>query len=175
MLSFIEMIPILIFGVSLKSMDPQTLQNWQTLFLVSGLAASVVIIFYLYRKWVFNRLLLGLNLYLITGALAFILKQAWLYQTYEMLQASGMLLSIVITGSVTMAITQSGFIGIISANSKIIKMFSVYLLICSLLAFVLSYYFRGNALLSETIPFFTLFFMQGILRQQLHKQHTKPV
>lgn len=174
MRSFIEMLPILAFVFYLKNMNPQSLQSWQALFMASGLASSTVIIFYLYRKWVFNRLLLGLNLYLIIGAFAFVFNQTWLYQTYESLQASGMLLSIAITGFVSITLTQRGFIGVLCANSKIVRIFSVYLWICALLAFVLSYCYKDSALLSETIPFFSLFFIQGILKQRPHNQSTMP-
>lgn len=151
-------------------MNPQSLQSWQALFVASGFAASGVIFIYLYRKWVFNRLLLGLNLYLISGGLALMLKQAWLYHTYEMFQASGMLLWIVITGIFSIILTPRGFIGIHSPDTKTVRMFSVYLLICSLIAFALSYNFRGHALLSEQIPFFFLFMFQGLLRQKLKKK-----
>ena len=174
MRSIVEGLPILFFVVFLKSTNPQLLQNWQTLFMASGLSAIGVIIFYIHRRWVFNRLLLGVNLYLVIGAVAFILKLTWLYQAYERLQASGMLLWILITGMVSMALTLRGFIGVLCANYKTQIVFSVYLLICTLFAFALSYYFRGNSFLSEKIPFIFLFIAQGLLRRQLYKKRPQP-
>lgn len=173
MISFVEMFPIIVFVAYLKNMDPQSLQNWQALFIASGLAASGVIIFYLYRKWVFNRLLLGLNLYLISGALAFVLKQTWLYQTYETLQASGMLLWIAMTGIVSISTSRRGFIGIDHPDIKSVRIFSFYLLAFSLGSFILSFSFRGDYLLSETLPFVSLFLLQGILKARLLKSTTK--
>ena len=118
MIYFLEAIPVSVFLLYIRNIDAKLPQNWEAPFIVSGLLALVVIIWFLYEKIVFNRIFLGINSYLICGAMAFITHQWWLNRIFDNLQASGMLLWIIITGIVSMLLSSRGFIGVNSSDKK---------------------------------------------------------
>ncbi|MBU1045214.1 MAG: hypothetical protein KJ915_12550 [Candidatus Omnitrophica bacterium] len=155
-----EAIPLSIFVVYTRFIDSPIIENWKYPFLVSGLAALIVIISVLRRKIIFDRILLGVNLYLISGALAFITHKWWLYNLYYQLQASGMIVWIIATGIVTVSLNSKGFIGVDSSDINSIKKYSGYLLLICVFAFAFSFWLRTNILLSGFLPFTCLFLVQ---------------
>jgi len=180
MLTILEAIPLSAFLLYIRNIDTEIPQNWEAPFIISGLMVLIVIIFFLYRKILFNRILLGINIYLLCGGMAFITHQWWLNRLYDTLQASGMLLLIIITGILSIFLSSKGFIGANSPDKKNVKRFSVYLLLCSVFAFAISFGFRGSRILSELVPFIGLFFFQSLLKRRLAKKvmnlfHNQPV
>ncbi len=169
MIKIIEAIPLMIFLGYLRVIDTQIPGNWKMPFLVSGCAATLVIVFSWYKKIIANRIFLGINLYFITGGLAFITHQWWLNNIYDQLQASGLLLWVVATGVITTFISSHGFIGVKSSNAESIRKYSYYLLLFSFIAFSISFLFRGNRVLSELVPFIGLFILQGVLKEKMYK------
>lgn len=97
MLTILEVLPLSVFLLYIRNIDTQNLENWEAPFVLTGLLALVVIILFLYRKLLFNRIFLGINVYLLSGGLAFVAHQWWLNRIYNNLQASGMLLWVFIT------------------------------------------------------------------------------
>lgn len=160
MLKNSEAIPLSIFVVYTRVIDTAIIENWKYPFLVSGLAGLIVIISVLRRKITFDRILLGVNLYLISGALAFITHKWWISNLYYQLQASGMILWIIATGIVTVFWNSKGFIGVDSADMHSIKKYSGYLLLICVFAFVFSFWLRANILLSGLLTFTCLFLIQ---------------
>ena len=167
MIKIVEAIPLIIFLGYLRIIDTQIPDNWKMPFLVSGCAAIFVIVFSFYKKTVLDRILLGFNLYFITGGVAFITRQWWLNRIYDQLHASGLLLWVIIIGLATTFISSYGFIGVKSSDTNSIKKYSFYLLFFSTIAFSLSFVCRGNRLLSELVPFISLFVLQGILKKKI--------
>ena len=152
MMNILEAIPLSVFLLYIRNIDTAIPQKWVAPFIISGLMALVVIILFLYKKITFNRIFLGINIYLFSGCMAFITNQSWLNSLYSNLQASGMLLLIIITGVVSIAFSSKGFIGINSPDRKSVKKFSVYLLVFSVCVFAISFGFRGSRILSELVP-----------------------
>ena len=131
-------------GNCIRDMDRSIAQNWETPFIVSGLVALIPILGGFYRKKIFNRVLLGLNLYLLTGGIALITHQWWLNRLYGRFQGSGMLAWVVLVGLVSMVASSRGFIGVDCPDAKQVKVFSLYLLLVSMGAFLISFGFQGN-------------------------------
>ena len=161
-----EAIPLPIFVIYIRLIDTAILENWKSPFVVSGLVALIVILSFFYKKIVFNRILLGVNLYLISGGLAFIMHQWWLIGIYNQLQASGMILWIIATGIITIFLSPKGFIGVDSSDRNSIKKYSNYLLFFSVIAFTVSFGLRGNILFSELVPFTCLFLLQRLFKNK---------
>jgi len=92
MIKILEAVPLIIFLGSLRIVNLHIPDNWKIPFIISGCAAIIIILVSFYKKTVLNRILLGFNLYFISGAIAFITNQYWLNQFYDQLQASGLLL-----------------------------------------------------------------------------------
>lgn len=165
----LEVIPAMVFLGYIRFIDTKIQANWKMPFLVSGCTAILVILYLLCKKQVANRILLGFNLYFITGGVAFITHQWWLNNLYGQLQASGLLLWVMIIGITTTLFNSYGFIGIKTTNIDSVKNYSLYLLFFSTIAFALSFTYRDNRVLSELISFISLFVLHGILRKKLVK------
>ena len=162
-----EVIPLSIFLVYFTFVEAKNMQNWRSTFFICALVSFLIIFLFLYIKMLFNRILLGINIYLLCGGIAFITHQWWLLKIYDNLQASGMLVWIIIIGIVSISLSQRGFIGIQSLDIKSVKKFSLYLLLFSLCAFFISFGFRGNRILSEILPFIALYAIQSLFKKRL--------
>ncbi len=170
-MNILEAIPLSVFLLYIRNIDTANPQSWVAPFITSGSMALIVIIVFLYKKITFNRIFLGINIYLLSGCIAFITHQSWLNRLYGSLQASGMLLLIIITGIVSTAFSPKGFIGINSPDKKSVIRFSAYLLIFSVCAFVISFFFQSSMILSELVPFIGLFFIQSALKSRFADKH----
>ena len=78
-----------------------------------------------------------------------------------------MLLWIIMTGVGSLFLSSKGFIGVDSPDKQAVNKFSVYLLIISVCAFAISYYYRGSSILSEAVPFAGLFILQNSFKARL--------
>ena len=172
-MKILEAIPLLIFVVYIKLINTASLENWRSPFVIGGTAALIVILLFFYKKIIFDRMLLGVNLYLISGSLAFITRQLWLAGIYNQLQASGMILWIIATGITAIFLSPKGFIGVDSSDKNSIKKYSIYLLLFSVIAFTVSFRMRGNILFSELVPFTCLFLLQRLFKNLPKLKHLK--
>ncbi|MCP4551858.1 MAG: hypothetical protein GY834_07440 [Bacteroidetes bacterium] len=168
-MKIIEATPLMIFLGYLRIIDTQIPENWKMPFLVSGCAATFIIAFSVYKKTLMDRILLGFNLYFITGGVALITHQWWLNNFYDQLHASGLLLWVIIIGLITAFLSSYGFIGVKSSDAKSIRKYSYYLLFFSIIAFSISFIFREDRVLSELVPFIGLFVLQGVLKEKVSK------
>ncbi len=166
-MKLLEILPLVVFVALIRDMDRSIVQNWETPFIVSGLVALISILGVFFQKKIFNRVLLGLNLYLLTGGIALITHQWWLNNLYGRFQGSGMLAWVILVGLVSMVASPRGFIGLDCPDAKQVKVFSLYLLLVSMGACLISFGFQGNPLLSEVIPFTGLFVIQARLKSRL--------
>ena len=173
MINILEAVPLSVFLLYIRNINADIPQNWDVPFIVSGLVAIAVTASFLYKKRLLNRIFLGINIYLASGGVAFITHQWWLNRIYGDLQASGLLLWIIITGIVTALFSPKGFIGEDSSDKKSIKKYSYYLLLFSVGAFSISFGFRDNRLLSEIVPFIGLFLIQKSLKEKLVEKNTQ--
>jgi len=105
--------------------------------------------------------------YLITGSFILLTEQVWLNQLYGKMEAAGMLAVIIIVGVVSLLLSPAGFIGINFSRQKKSYHFSLYLLVVAQVAFLFSFYFQGNKIYSEYVPFLALFAIQGILKSKM--------
>jgi len=170
---FLEAIPITIFLAYLRAIDIQVPGNFKSPFIISGMAAVLLILLFLYKKRPFDRLFLGINLYLISGGFAFITHQFWLNSIYDHLHASGVFLWIIAVGVAALLFSSKGFIGVASSKKNSVKTYSIFLLFFSFLAFAVSFFFRLNKLFPEFIPFICLFLLQDYLKNKLVAEEQK--
>ncbi len=162
-----EALPLPVFLLYAAVIDQSIPLNWLGPFVASSSIAILTTTMLLVNKVPLNRLVIGISLYLIIGCFALLTNHTWLNEMYRILEASGMLASIIIVGVVSLLVNPAGFIGVKSPDRKKVVIFSLALLLVALLAFVLSFSLQGNKLLSEIIPFIGLFAIQGLLRSQM--------
>jgi len=165
----IEATPLPIFLLYAALIDQSMTQNWQGPFVISSLVAILTTTILVLNKIPLNRLIIGINLYLLLGSLALLTKHVWLNQVYKSFEASGMLAWILIVGAVSILLSPTGFIGIKSQDRKKVIAFSLYLLSIALLTFLFSFYFQGHKIFSEYIPFFVVFAAQRKLQSMMTK------
>ena len=165
----LELIPLPIFLVSAAWIDPNIPQDWLGPFVASSLVALVTITILLYNRVLLNRLMLGINLYLIIGSIGLLTEHVWINAVYGNLKASGMLAAIIIVGVISLVMSPAGFIGVTSQDRKAVTHYSLSLLLISALAFSVSLYFQGDKLYSEVIPFLGLFATRKILHTRMPK------
>jgi hypothetical protein len=170
-LGFIETTPLPVFLIYAVGIDKSITQNWQGPFVASSIVAILTMTILLYNKVILNRLMIGINSYLITGSLGLFTKPDWIHQVYGKLEASGMLAWIIIVGVISLLISPAGFIGVTSQDRRKVVMSSLYLLLVALGAFFVSWYFQGNKLYAEFIPFIALF----SARSFWHRKMTTPM
>ncbi len=169
-LNIIEFAPLSIFLIYIRSIDTSNPAAWQGPWLASGGVALAVILLFIFQKRIFHRIFLGINVYLLSGAAAFVTHQWWLTGIYDNLRASGVLLWVIATGIVSTIFSPRGFLGIDSFDAKAVKKYSFYLLIVAVLAFAVSLGFRGNHLLSELVPFMSLYLAYGFFNEKCKGQ-----
>lgn len=162
-----EAIPLSIFVFYIRYMDLDTVEDWNRAFLISGVVAFLATLFLITQKINLSRIFLGVNLYLISAAIAIVSEQFWLNEIYAELHASGMLIWVVMVGLGSMLLSPQGFIGVDSPDKQNINKCSLLLLFTAICAFGLSFTFRGNIILSEAIPFILIFAMQHILTRKM--------
>lgn len=172
-----EVIPLPIFLIYATRIDQSIPQDWLGPFVASSIAALITTTIALLSKVTLNRLMVGINLYLIMGSFALLTEHDWLNQVYGELEASGMLAWIIFVGVVSLLVSPAGFIGVPSQNRKLVSIFSLSLLLIAVIAFLASFFFQGNKLYSEVIPFLGLFATRKILHSKMTKtlQHDPTV
>lgn len=170
----LEASPLPIFLLYAAFIDQSINQNWEGPFVASSIVALFTTTILLWNRIRFNRLFIGINLYLLIGTVSLLTKHVWLNHVYEILKASGMLAGILIVGTCSLLFSPVGFIGIPSQDKKKVLTFSLYLLLIAGIAFVCSLYFQGNKILSELIPFIVLFSAQRKLQSNMMKPMEGP-
>ncbi|MDH5565027.1 MAG: hypothetical protein OEY91_15565 [Nitrospirota bacterium] len=168
-LEVIELIPLPIFLFSSTLIDQRIPHDWLGPFMAGSLVALLTTTILLYHQVLLNRLMVGINVYLVLGTIGLLTEHAWINQVYGTLKASGMLACIIIVGAVSLLVSPAGFIGITSPDRKMVTIFSFGLLLVSVLAFLLSFHFQGDRLYSELIPFLGLFAARKILQSRMPK------
>jgi hypothetical protein len=111
LLQFFPLSIFLSIGLPLGTPQPGT---WIKAFLAGGAAAVAQIILcrLLAHAPVLNRLMLGVNLYLMLGGLAVLLKLHAALHVFDGLRESGIFLSMLAVGIVSSVMTDAGFIGV---------------------------------------------------------------
>lgn len=165
--NFIEAGPLCVFLIYARLIDLGDSYNWLGPYLASSLLAIAVSAFLLYQNIVLNRLFIGINAYFLSGTLGLVIHWSWLNHLYGVLQASGMLIWILFIGGGTLFLSPAGFIGVVGEPRGRTMQFSALLLILTVVALGISYYFIGNRIMGEFIPFTALFMAQRYLRKRL--------
>ena len=165
MLKLLEALPLILFVFLARRMDAGDPMAWQWPFMAGGVAGFGVLVLFLWKKEIFNRLFLGIHIYLILGGLGFAAEQWWFTQFYGALGPAGMLLAMLFTGGVATLVSPLGFTGLdLTAHDQ--RRYSLGLLGATILAFGLSLGFKENLVLSQVIPFMGLFLVLGQLRRR---------
>ncbi len=164
----IEIIPLAIFLVYAETIDLGDADEWLKPYAASSIAAILSTLIIIRLKEKLNPIFIGINLYFISGSIGLITGLTWLNTLYGHLLASGMLVWIILVGFFCLISPLLNFIGSHGHNKKLIQIYSVILLLISIIACLISYHFQSNKLLSEYLPFIVLFSTQAYFRKKSH-------
>ena len=170
----LQFLPLIIFLAYTRGIDAKVAgMHWKGPFLVGASLALVAIIVPLLNKVILNRILLGINAFFISGAVAFLFQFMWLLDLYWKLKSAPMFIWVTIVGVIAILFNQNGFIGIHHSNKRFIRLYSIYLLLATIVALGVSLVFRGIILISDVIPFIALFVIKDLLKSGLAKKVEK--
>lgn len=144
--------------------------DWLAAFLWGGVAALLqLLIFYIFfRASVLNRIILGVNTYLIVSCSAVLTDQNAMLMLLNALKESGLFLCILIVGIFTTFISDAGFVGAVEYSpDKQTRLFSLFLLLLSAAAVAMSFLFRGQLFFSAVLPLVILSVVNRLLKKRL--------
>lgn len=148
----IQFLPLSLFAAWAFRHGVPTDDGWIEAFQVGAVAALLQLVVVLRRSRPANRLVLGANLWLLTGGLAALAQQWWLMRLYGALAETGIFVFMLGAGVVTTLATPAGFVGTVGAPAAAIRRGSVYLLGATVLALAASVVFRGDRALAAALP-----------------------
>jgi hypothetical protein len=166
--AILEFIPLAAFLLALRNLNPSYDNYWLITYGVSASAALLCIGFKILRHEFQNKIILGINCYLLSGALGIVAKQTWLMRLYGSLQSAAMLLWIMGIG--VLAFLFSTWFPANLRQKTRTRLYEKAMTLITLGAFALAYSALGNTILSETIPFATLFISYFLLFSKLQAE-----
>lgn len=166
--AILEFIPLAAFLLALRNLNPSYDNYWLITYGISASAALFCIGFKLLKHEFQNKIILGINCYLLSGALGIVAKQTWLMQLYGSLQSAAMLLWILVIG--ILALLFSTWFPTNLRQKKRTRLYEKTMTLITLGSFGLAYSALGNTVFSETIPFAVLFISYFLLSSKLQAE-----
>ena len=139
--------------------------RWDTAYVVSGIL-SIGHIFWLFKNRPGHWIALGVDLYLLIGALLAAVSAPTLQVWGQELGAAPVLACVLVIGMGATQLSPLGFIGETSSDHALVRKLSVMLLIAAAIAVAVSLAFRHNTLLGGVLPIVALV----LVRSQLLKR-----
>lgn len=143
-------------------------ETWEVAFISSALLGilQLIILMWLVGSRL-NRLIAGVNLFLVTGGIAFYFDITFLKNIMGYLQEAGIVFFVGVVSFLSILFTPTGiFEDKVSANNRE-KEFSWYFFTGLIIVFAWAFYFRGNILVAGAIPFVTLIVCKATLKNKI--------
>lgn len=156
--SIIQFVPLSVFLILAETGD-DNYDPWPRAFMTGGSIAAIgfIIVWNFAQRLRFDRLLIGVNVFLIIGGLITASDNESLIGVYRWLREAAMFGWIIVVGLIATLSTKRGFIDVEHNDSKTIQRASWLALICCGIAFGISFYFRGGgSLWAAPAPFIGL-------------------
>ena len=159
-------IALALFAYLVFGRGPSSDDTFVLAFKASALLAVVELWYLLARAAPANRLILGANIWLITGGVAAFLEQWWWLRIYQQAGEASLFLTMLLVGLVSTFSSPAGFIAKTGPKSSV-RHASMVLLTAVGCALVVAIYFRGNVTYAAVIPVITLSWLNRLLRHRL--------
>jgi len=163
---YLTFLPLIVFMLSYDMFF-----GWETSFIIAGIVSCLYLLFVFYKHIKHDLFMLGVNCFLIGGAIMSIFKIGWLSSMYRYFGYSTILVWIFIVGLITTLFSEEGFVAVKHKNKKRVKLFSIYLLAGTLLAIAFSMYFANQIFTFGALPFIFLFLLRWLLVARLERMH----
>jgi len=165
-ITVINVLPLTVFMLTAR-WGGWTDLAWRDAFIFGGLCTIFVIAVYVYKRATFDRLMLGVNLFLLVGALLFLSNAFSLLYYYGAYKGVVFLSGIAVVGVITTFFSEAGFIGVEGRNKIAIRKASLQLLLFTIFGIIWSFVMNNYGLIiTAVVPFIML----RIVREKLSKQ-----
>jgi len=167
-LKFLEFVPLILYFTFVRAADADSVgRQWETAFLVGGVLSGATLFILMRRKtYILNRILLGAHLFLISGAVAVILRFMPLLDIYLRFNPVPLFIWVIAVGIATSLFSPHGFIGSPGPDRKSNYSSSALLLAAAMIALGISWFFMGNIFYTDILPFIGLFMAQDWLQSR---------
>jgi hypothetical protein len=157
--ALIQFFPLSIFAIFAFWDEVPSNDHWLNAFQLGALLGLIQLAILVPLKKPLNRLVLAGNIYLILGGTAAFFHQFWYLQLYDLLRESAIILLMAIIGAISTFSSSSGFIAVKGSA----RIFSIYLLIATVLMLPFAIYFEGNRIYAAVLPIIFLAILQRYL------------
>ena len=143
-----------------------TIARWEQAFKLGAVLAALEIAILYARKPPMNRLILGGNIWLLAGGLAFVFGHEKFLRFYESMGEASVFAAMLCVGIIATVFSKTGFIGVQASRKKVFK-FSAYLLFATTLALGIAILYKGNVKMAGVLPLTALAVFHRYLRHVL--------
>jgi hypothetical protein len=162
-----QFVPVIVLASSFLVSGGVDLERAGLLFVVSALLAVIVTSVLIRQKVLLNPILVGTNLWLCIGALAFGIPIPAIAEILGQIQAAGLFACALGVGIVFTAVSATGYIGMSHTDGRVIRKLSVVMLVLTGVALVWSVLFEHNIRVGGGLPFILL----NVTRRVLIRRH----
>ena len=156
-IDLIKYLPIIVFTICSR-LNSMTDAAWQNAFILGGIFAAIVVAIQFDKKVIFDRIMLGVNLFLSVGAIAFLGSFYSLLYFYGTYKGAALLMCTGLVGIATTLYTDVGFIGAdVEGKAHLKRIYSYQLLVIN--GFFIMWALMTNCydvLISVVVPFIAL-------------------
>lgn len=110
-ITIIEFIPIVAFGLVVR-LTSENGVNWKLAFIIGAFFAVFEKALLVAKRFPLDRLLLGVDVFLIIGGVGFLFNISLILNTYDRLIQATLFASLLAIGLLTTFLTERGFVGI---------------------------------------------------------------
>jgi hypothetical protein len=151
-----QFVPVITLASSFIVGGGVDLSRAATLFIISAGIAVVVTVFLVVKKASLNPILLGTNLWLCLGAIAFGIPIPAFALLLGHVQAFGLYVCVFGIGLILASASKTGYIGMRHPDRKVVRRLSLLLLALTAVALAWSFVFIENIRLGGALPFIIL-------------------
>ena len=170
-LKFLEFVPLIIYFTFARAGNADGAgRQWEIAFVFSGiLSVATLAVLMRHKAYILNRVMLGTNLFLISGAVAVLTRFSLMLDFYRRTNPAPLFAWIIAVGVVASLISPYGFVGIPDPDVKRKFLHSTLLLAAAGAALGISILFHGQIVYADILPFIGLFIVNDRLQSRIPK------
>ena len=167
-LKFLEFVPLILYFTFARAAHGDSPgRQWEIAFMISGVFAVVTLFVLMRRKtYILNRVMLGANLFLISGAVAVLSGIAALPDLYWRIHPVPLFAWVIAVGVAASLFSPHGFVGTPDRDRTRRHRHSALLLAAAVVALGIAVVFRGQLFYADILPFIGLFIVNDRLQSR---------
>jgi hypothetical protein len=168
----LQFFPLSVFFKMAHLNGPPQAADWMHAYQWGGAAAILqfALSMFFSQGHPLNRIILGVNLYLMIGGVAVVTNQLALLEMLNNLKERAIFLCLLIVGILTTFASKAGFVGAIETSMKRdIRTYSIWLILLTCAALAASFWFKGQIIFSAAAPLIMLSVATRLFKRRLQR------